>query len=209
MKTMKKIIALSTVAMCAFSFMAFAQNKKPADDKGKMHIKIEVEKDGKTTKVDTTLNPEDLAAFNEKMREQGIYVGTLEGLPDANGFAFATDEERLQEEMKKLEEHMKNNEFDANALEEHMRVLEKEMNDSTLMFKYKIKTDADSGESMIELENELGNMNFNFSDDDGVKTITIDGDNINIDGNNIKIDDDKGEKKIIIKKDSKKDGKQK
>src|SRR5205085_987144 len=52
-----------------------------------------------------------------------------------------------------------------------------------------------------------------FSDDDGVKTITIDGDNISIDGKDIKIDTDKkGEQKIIIKKESKpgkKDSKQK
>jgi len=214
---MKKIIALSIAMVLAISFSVFSQSaKKPksADGKmhskvetnakietnregGKMHIKVEIDKDGKTTKVDTTINTEDLAALNEQLEKMNIHVGTLENF----GFAFATDEEKLQEEMKALEEGMKNTEFDAKALEEQMRLLEKEISDSTMMFKYKIKTNSDSGESLIELEKELGNMNFNFSDDHGgTQTITIDGDNVKIDG-------DKGGKEIIIKKESPKPGK--
>src|SRR5687768_10983546 len=103
MKTMKKIIALVTVSVFAVSFAALSQNNKAAGDKDKMHIKIEVEKDGKTTKIDTTINSKDLAAFNERLKEMNIHVGTLENFPEVSSFAFATEEKQLQEELKKLE----------------------------------------------------------------------------------------------------------
>jgi hypothetical protein len=205
MKTMKKISALITLSVFAVSFGVFSQNNKAAGDKNKMHIKIEVEKDGKTTKIDTTLNPDDLAAFNESMKEQGIYVGTLENNPDVSSYAFATDDKQLQKEMKKLEQQMKDGKFNTDEYEKQMELMEENMSDSNGMFKYKIKTDGDSSRE-IEIEKELGNMNFNFSDDGGTKTITIDGDDVKIDG-------DKGGKEIIIKKEakpgSKKNSKQK
>lgn len=207
MKTMKKVVALVTVSVFAVSFIAFSQNNKAAaGDKNKMHIKIEVEKDGKTTKIDTTINPDDLAAFNEQLNEMDIHVGTLENFSEVSSFAFATDDKQLQEEMKKLEKQMKDGKFNMDEYEKQMQMqlLEKEMSDSTGMFRYKIKTDDLL--RLIEIEKKLGNMNFNFNDDGGTQTITIDGDDVKING-------DKDGKEIIIKKEArprnKKDSKQK
>src|SRR5262245_6180240 len=118
MKTMKKNIALITVMVFAISFSAFSQNSKAKKteikqetstlDDGKMHIKIEIEKDGKSTKIDTTVKEEDLASLNEYLQSQdlNIHVGSEEEFPGlaAGAFSFAWDGEQVAELEKQLKD---------------------------------------------------------------------------------------------------------
>jgi len=213
MKTMKKIVALSTAILFAFSLNVFSQDKKAKDNESKMHIKIEVDKDGKTTKIDTTINPEDLAALNEHLADMDIHIGSPESsdFPGVQSFSFGEGGKELEEHMRELAGQLKDKEINMEEFEKQMEKMQENMKDNQNMYMYKFKTDGDSDNDsqLLELEKELDhldNMNFNFNDDGKTKTIVIDGDDIKIDCNKNK--GDKGDNQIIIKKKSS-DGKDK
>jgi vacuolar-type H+-ATPase subunit I/STV1 len=214
--TLKKIIAFVAVTFLAVPFSAFSQDAKVKNNEDKMHIKIEIENNGKTTNVDTTINPEDLAALNEHLKDLDIHIDSPEGLPGADAFSFEWDGKKFDEQMKELGKQLKDKEFmnlDDKELpymedfEKQMKEMGEKIKNQCYQYKYKISDDPDSAKELIEIEKELDdldNMNFDFNHDGKTKTIIIE-------GNDIKIDGDKGEKEIIIKsKDggNKKDNKQ-
>lgn len=220
MKTLKKIAALITAGVLVFSFSAFSQDTTTKDKGGKkMHIKIEIEKDGKTTKVDTTINPEELAALNEHLKQLDINIGSPADFPMLHSFKFNGDEKEWEEHMRKLEQELEDKEINMEDFQKQMEAMYEKMKDHHQMFQYKYKTYSDSDKQLLEIERELDkldnmNMNFNFNNDGKKKTITIEGDNLNIygddlkiDGDDVKIKSDDGKKEIIIKSKTKPDGK--
>lgn len=218
MKTMKKIIALVTVTMFLVSFSALSQDTKGAKEKGsygKMHIKIQIEKDGKTTRVDTTVNPEDLESLYESLKDIDIHLESDGDFPGTHDFNFNGDGKQLEESMKKLEEHLNDTAllklrdgelFNMEEFEKQMKDMGEKIKDHCYMYKYKIEADSNSEKEMEEmekeLENNIGNMNFNFNDDGKNKTIIIE-------GSDSKDKGDKGAQKIIIKRKGEDDGKDK
>ena len=221
-------MAFITVIMFTMSFNAFAQNTEDVTVKGddsKMHIKIEIEKDGKTTKVDTTIKPEDLAALNEQLKDLDIHLSEADELPDMHAFRLEMDgkdlEKRLKElherlkdkdfmnkneldeHLKKMSEKMKNFQFDNEAMEKHLEEAMKNAEENQFIYKYKFNCDSILDiqlKGLDQLIEENGNMNFNFNDNGNHKTIIIEGT-----GDSMK--DNDGDKKIIIKRIAKPDDK--
>lgn len=203
MKTMKKIIALTTLLWFAISLTAFSQDTKKEQGDGKMHIKIEVEKNGQVTKVDTTIDLQDLEALNEQLKDLDIHLGS-EDFPMMHDFKFDWDQDKWSEQMKDLEKQLQDAQINSEDFQKQMENLQEKMKNRCKMFQYKFKVDTDStsDKELQELDKELENldninMNFNFNQDGKTSTIVIDGDDIKIDGN--KIEDSKSDKQIIIK----------
>ncbi|MBK5284209.1 MAG: T9SS type A sorting domain-containing protein [Bacteroidia bacterium] len=212
---LQKTLTVLTAVLFSVSLNTFSQNKKTKDAEGKMHIKIEIEKDEKTTKVDTVINPEDLSKLNEQLKDLDINIGSLEELPElerTHAFKFEFDEKIFEKQMKEAEqkikeagEAMRDKEFDMKDLNEHLKEMEKNMNDYRKSFKFEFKCDStmklNKEQMRKELESLPGNMNFNFNYDGDGKTIIIDSES---DGD--KNEKDAGEKKIIIRKTEKGEG---
>ena len=221
--TMKQISALAIVTLLAVSFNAFSQNTKNVQvqtDDGKMHIKVEIEKDGKVTKIDTTIDTEALEALNERLSDMDIHIGELDDIPGqvhAQAFSFGWDPEELEAHMKVLNEHMLDTELfkikdgemvNMEEFEKQMEELGEKMKNNCFIYKYKMDGDSSTKKELMDLEKELehlNELNFNFNDDGDGKTIIIkSNDKDNADGPE--------EKKVIMKrkmKTDKKDSKQK
>lgn len=208
MKTMKKITALVLSSVLAISFSAFSQKVKDKADDGKMHIKVEIEKDGKTTKIDTTINPEQLSSLNDYLKDVDVQIGDMDDLPKVQAFAFGLDGENLKDQVKALVEQLKDKEINLDEFEKQMKDADEQMKNLHYLYKYNYNTDGDSDKELLELEKGLDsldnmNFNFNFNNDGKDKTIIISGDDIKINGDK----NGKGNKEIIIKKKSTPDGK--
>jgi hypothetical protein len=206
MKTIKKIVALTTLLWFTISLTAFSQDTQNKEGDGKMHIKIEVEKNGQVTKVDTTIDPQDLEALNEHLKDLDIHLAS-EDFPMMHDFKFDWDQDKWSEQMKDLEKQLQDAQINTEDFQKQMENLQEKMKNRCNVFQYKFKTDTDSATDieMPELNKELENldnldMNFNFNQDGKTQTIVIDGDDIKIDGK--KIDDSNADKEIIIKKSS-------
>lgn len=65
-------LALVCLSSLAFMSIAFAQDKKK---EGKIHLKLEIEENGKSTKIDTTFSSADEDAIERYLEEKGINSG--------------------------------------------------------------------------------------------------------------------------------------
>jgi hypothetical protein len=75
-KFKKTLWALALVCLTSLAFIsiAFSQSKKEKNE-GKIHLKIEMEENGKTTKIDTTFDARDEETIERYLEEKGINKG--------------------------------------------------------------------------------------------------------------------------------------
>jgi hypothetical protein len=186
---------ICTALTFIFCSAAFAQDKEKKEE-GTMHIKISIEKDGKTTNIDTVINESDIEALNEKLKDMDINI--YSELPEKftwdgeHDFKFNFDSENFSQQMKELHEKMKEMKLDDKEMQKHLEEAMKNMKENFKGYRYHF-----DGDSLIKLEleglkklhNETGNMNFNF-DCDGKKGMVI----INSDSD----ESDTGKTKVVI-----------
>src|SRR5207247_2519293 len=126
---------------------------------------IKIEKDGKTTKVDTTINAEDLDMLNEQLKDLDVNIGSLDGLPELNdghAYKFEFDEKKFEGQMKEAEgrmqeaeEQMKDKEFDMKDWDEHLKDMEKNIKDKCKAYEFDFKCDSAMNLNMKELNKEI------------------------------------------------------